>query len=420
MAVVHVDCDNFFVSCERVFRPDLHHRPIVVLSSNEGCTLARSQEAKALGIAMCQPYFQIRHFEKSHGLITFAANFELYADLSNRLMSRLGEEVPSFEQYSIDECFFEVSERAAPCVAFVLKKVAMKELSLPVTVGIGRTKCEAKLATHLAKHNKKLEGVGNLIPLHPTEREALYQTLPVLSLWGINKKTESALHRRGIRTVFSFLNTPQHLIRKWMGVPIELIFLELQGVSCLTLTEEKSYQKQLLFSRTFASPILHKDELQEAIVSFACSAGERLRQNRLLASVVTLLLTATNQHGMIYPSSTSLALSSPSLSSIDLSKAALSCLTLLYQEGHIYKKAGVLLSGLLSHEQHSFTLFDDPKRFAKQSSLMTTFDSLRSHFGKEALFLGGKGIHSKWKSNCSKRSPRYTTSWDDLPIVLAK
>lgn len=419
MRVLHVDCNNFFVSCERIFRPDLEKKPVVVLSCNDGCVIARSPEAKALGIAMCQPYFQIRALERRAGLICFSANFELYADISNRIMQRIGQDVPSFEQYSIDECFFEIEEKAALPVARVIKKVVAKELSIPVTIGIGRTKSEAKVATHLAKKNEQFLGMKDLASTSQGERATLYQTMPLKALWGINTKTEATLNSHGIRTVFSFITTPSPLLKKWAGIPIERLALELQGIKCLELSPPKKHQQQLMYSRSFGEPLLHLDEMKEVVAAFSCRAAEKLRRLNLMTSVVTLIITGKENY-LLSSESTSLALPQPSSCSLELTKASLSCLARLYKENKPYKKAGVLYSSLIPANSYPYSFWDNTKDLEKKNKLMTTLDSMRSRFGHKALFLAQEGIRSSWESRSTKRSPRYTTCWEELPIVFAK
>lgn len=420
MLIMHADCNNFFVSCERIFRPDIQKKPVVVLSANDGCVIARSEEAKTIGIAMCQPYFQIRHLEKGAGLISFSANFELYADISNRIMQRIGQNIPSFEQYSIDECFFEIEEKAALPVARVLKKVLMKELSMPITIGIGRTKSEAKLATYIAKKNKALQGIGTLFSMPTQEKALLYQTLPVQSLWGINRQTEENLYRHGIQNVFSFINTPSFILRKWAGAHVERLALELQGIRCLVFDQKQEHQKQLMHSRSFATPLLCLTDMKEAVSNFSCRAAEKLRRLGLVTPMITISVTTRDNTGTITSKSTSIAIPRPTSCSIELTKSAMKCLNSLYEDGKVYKKAAVLYSGLISAQENSCCFWDEPQTEQKKETVMKAFDTLRSRFGHKALFLAGEGINPAWKSRSTKRSPCYTTCLEELPLVMAK
>lgn len=417
--VLHVDCNNFFVSCERVFRPDLRTRPLVVLSHNEGIAIARSEEAKALGIAMCQPYFQFRHFEAMDFLHVFSANFSLYSDMSDRIMRRIGREAYEFERYSIDECFLEVERTIALPLAQRIRNALMKELSMPTSIGIGRTKTEAKLATRCAKKETLFQGVCDLLSFHEERKRAFYASLSVSALWGINKKTEEQLKKRGVFSVLHFLETPHVLLRKWGGVFLERVALELQGFSCLFVEEESSFQKSLMHSRTFAFPLFHLSDMKEMVARFACRAAERLRQEKLFASLLTLSLIEKTDTPCGSSESLSLPLDTQTNCSIELSKKALLCLQRLYKERTLYRKAAVILSGLTPEGSIPSSFWELPAALEKRASLMRTLDALSSRFGKRALFLGSEGLDTAERIS-TKRSPRYTTCWNELPVVYAK
>jgi len=418
MVVLHVDCNNFFVSCERLFRPDLHNRAVVVLSNNDGCAIARSEEAKALGIAMCQPYFQFQQLERIGALHVFSANFSLYSDMSDRIMRRIGSEVPDFERYSIDECFFEMERAAALPLAHTIRKILWKELSIPVSIGIGRTKTEAKLATRCAKKERSFQGICDLLSFQEVEKKNLYAHLPVSALWGINKKTEEKLKKRGIFSVLHLLETPSFLLRKWEGVFLERVALEIQGFPCLSVQEEDTPQKSLMHSRSFASPLFHLSDMKEVVAGFACRAAEKLRKHKLFAHMITLSLIEKTSTSCGLTESISLLLDFQTSCSIEISKKALLCLQRLYKERTLYKKAAVLLSGLAPEQSTSFSFWDSSAALEKREARMRTLDALSSRFGKKALFLGSEGMASSCPQ--TKRSPCYTTCWNELPIVYAK
>lgn len=417
--ILHVDCNNFFVSCERIFRPDLERRPLVVLSHNEGIAIARSDEAKALGIAMCQPSFQFRHLEKMSLLHTFSANFSLYSDISDRIMRRIGKEAAEFERYSIDECFLEAEKSIAFPLATRIRKVLLKELSIPTSVGIGRTKTEAKLATYFAKKEASFQGVCDLVSFQEERRRALYSHLPVSTLWGINQKTEAQLKKRGVFSVLHFLDTPHFLLRKWGGVFLERVSLELQGFPCLFVHEGSDFQKSLMHSRTFAFPLFHLSDLREKVARFACRAAERLRQEKLCASLLTLSLIEKTDTPHGSSESISLPLDGPTNCSIEISKKALLCLPRLYKEHTLYRKAAVLLSTLIPEGAFPPSFWELPVALEKRAALMRTLDVLSSRFGQRALFLGSEGMNTIDRVPAN-RSPRYTTCWSELPVVYAK
>jgi DNA polymerase V len=419
MVLLHVDCNNFFVSCERLFRPDLQKKPVVVLSNNEGCAIARSEEAKALGIAMCQPYFQFQQLEKIKALVVFSANFALYSDLSDRIMRRIGAEVPALERYSIDECFFEIEKNEAFPVACAIQKALFKELSIPISVGIGRTKTEAKLATRCAKKEKSFKGICDILSFKEEDKRELYANLTVSSLWGINTATEEKLKKVGVFSVLHLLETPHLILKKCGGVSLERVALELQGISCLDIQEEASSQKSLMHSRSFASPLFQLSDMRETVSCFACRAAERLRGQKLFAHMVTLSLIEKTGSLSGMSESVSVPLDFQTNCSIEISKKALVCLDRLYKERTLYKKAAVLLSGLVPEQSVLSSFWDQPAALEKRRSLMHALDDLTSRFGKKALFLGSEGIHPTCSPQ-SKKSPDYTTSWNELPIVYAR
>ena len=251
---------------------------MVVLSNNDGCAIARSEEAKALGIAMCQPYFQFQQLEKIGALVVFSANFSLYSDISNRIMSRLGGVVGPLEQYSVDECFFVGERTDSFRRAESVRRLLLQELSIPVSIGIGRTKTEAKLATRCSKKEKAFQGICDLISLTQDHKRLLYEMLPPSALWGINTRTEEKLKKRGVFSVDHLLKTPLCLLRKWGGVSLEKIALELQGISCHQVEEEGRPQKSLMHSRTFMQPLFALDDMKETVSQFACRSAEELRK----------------------------------------------------------------------------------------------------------------------------------------------
>ena len=410
--IVHIDCNNFFVSCERIFRPDLQKKAVVVLSNNDGCAIARSEEAKALGIAMCEPYFQFRKWEHMGALIVFSANFSLYADISTRIMRRLSLEGELLEQYSIDECFLFVDGDDLIPFATYLRSMLWRELSIPVSIGIGRTKTEAKMATYLAKKEKSFHGVCSLVHLLEEAKEKYFKNMSLSAVWGINKKTEEKLRKRGVFSVFDLVNTSHSLLRQWEGVFLERIGLELTGTPCYGIQEERSASKSLIHSRSFSEPIYGLQEMKEVVASFACRAAERLRRQKQSAHMITLSIFE-KERGV---ESFSLPLAMSTSCSIEISKKALACLSHLYKERSLYIKVSVLLSGLTKEEATMASLWEPSSDIEKRKARMDILDDISSKYGKKALFLGSEGLYKEAFVSL-KRSPSYTTSWDDLPLV---
>lgn len=418
--IIHIDCNNFFVSCERIFRPDLETKPVVVLSNTNGCTIARSDEAKALGIKMCQPFFEIKHFEKTHNLIAFSANFSLYTEISNRMARIVGLDIPTFEKYSIDECFLEMTPQAALPVARIIKTTLFKELSLPVSIGIGRTKTEAKLATYFAKKTLDFHGICHLPLLSEQEKMNLCSKIPPSALWGINIKSEELLTKQGICTAAQFLTTSHTVLKNLGGVAFERISLELQGISCFSIQTNSFEQKQLTHSRRFASTLTQFSDVKDAVFSFACQAAKRLRANKQTAQMVTLTLVEQGPYEASPQETMSIALSSSTNCSIQIGQAATVCLKRIFKKRTLYKKASILLSHLESEQNRSVGLFETEASIKKETALMQTLDTLHARYGKKSLFLGGEGFKEPWAHTSLRRSPRYTTCWDELPIAFAK
>lgn len=416
---VLVDCNNFYASCERLFNPKLETRPVIVLSNNDGCVIARSQEAKQLGIKMGEPFFKIRDFCYRNRVTTCSSNYQLYGDLSDRVMDILSSMAPEVEVYSIDEAFLrytlDMENRFSNCVA--IRKTIKKWTGLPVSLGIGPTKTLAKMANSLAKKERN-GGVFDLMS-RDIQREVL-KNYPIKDIWGIGRRWGEKLNGMGIQTAGEFSNLDPITIRRKMGVVGERILWELRGISCLALEEAPEQKKSITCSRSFGKTVTDPAELAEALSTFVNKACIKLRQQKSCAKGLCVFLEAkvdkkeaTRSH---YSITTSFSL--PTSDTPQVIAAAKMCLAKIFYKKERYKKCGVMLLDLVSENQVIPDLFlgsIDPKR----KRLMETVDALNQQYGKDAIFYGAMGVDQKWKAQCKWRSQHYTTNWDDLAIAKA-
>ena len=410
------DCNNFFVSCERVFRPALEGRPTIVLSSNDGCVIARSDEAKALGIKMAQPAFQAKDLIERHRIAVISGNLQFYTDMSNRVMQVFGELVPAVEKYSIDECFLDLTGIPEDLTAFCrrLKHTARQWTGLPVSIGIAETKTLAKIANHLAKTSAKTDGVLDLTGARWRDR-ALAST-EVGDVWGIGRQYAKKLNRNGVKTALDLSGRPDGWIRKEMGVGGLKTVRELRGVDCIGFDEMPQPKQTTMVSRSFGTEVRAYDELANAITMFATDAARSIREANLIASSVSVFIE-TNRFGKgpYHAPSHSEALSPASNNTKHVVRAALTALKHIYREGLAYKRAGVMLLDLVEAGQAQVSLFDthDPK----DDRLSEAFDAINDKFGPRSIQFGPAAQAGSWQSSSAFRSPCYTTRWEDIPKV---
>ena len=410
------DCNNFFVSCERVFRPAFEGRPTIVLSSNDGCVVARSDEAKALGVKMAQPAFQAKDLIERHRIAVISGNLQFYTDMSNRVMQVFGELVPAVEKYSIDECFLDLTGIPEDLTAFCrrLKRTARQWTGLPVSIGIAETKTLAKIANHLAKTSAKTDGVLDLTGARWRDR-ALAST-EVGDVWGIGRQYAKKLNRNGVKTALDLSGRPDGWIRKEMGVGGLKTVRELRGVDCIGFDEMPQPKQTTMVSRSFGTEVRAYDELANAITIFATDASRSIREANLIASSVSVFIE-TNRFGKgpHHAPSHSEALSPASNNTKHVVRAALTALKHIYREGLAYKRAGVMLLDLVETGQAQVSLFDtyDPK----DDRLSEAFDAINDKFGPRSIQFGPAAQAGSWQSSSAFRSPCYTTRWEDIPKV---
>ncbi|OQX05221.1 MAG: hypothetical protein BWK76_27780 [Desulfobulbaceae bacterium A2] len=418
-----VDCNNFYASCERVFAPALRRRPVVVLSNNDGCVIARSAESKALGIPMGAPFHEVRQLAVDYGVEIFSSNYALYGDMSRRVMQTLALHAPRMEIYSIDEAFLDLSGLPDPAgFARQLRATVLRWTGIPVSVGIACSKTLAKVANRMAKKNAAFEGV--LFLAAADQVTTALRDLAVEDVWGIGRRWGEKLHGLGLHTALRLREADPEHIRRRFNLVLSRTALELRGVSCLTLDEVESASKSLLVSRSFGSKVTELADLVSAVTLHTSRAAERLRQQGLAASHVTIFLH-TNPFDRTVPfhhDSRTQALPRPSQDSGLLLHHALAGLRRLFRPGSRYQKAGIMLLGLTPADRIQPSLLDmnGDRHEARGRELMRALDRINRAMGRDCLRYGAAGFnHQRWQPRAEFRSRAYTTRWQELPLARA-
>ena len=413
-----VDCNNFYVSCERLFRPDLRTGPVVVLSNNDGCVVSRSNEAKNLGVRMGQPWFECKQLVEEHGLLGLSSNYALYADLSNRVMSILSTYSSRTEVYSIDECFVDLTGTPKlRDVSYQMREHVMKWTGIPVCVGIGPTKTLAKLANHVAKKHPRSQGVFNYNALTQEQQAKLLGQITVDEVWGVGRKLTKRLAAHNIHSVADLRNAHTPTLRAEFGVVIEKTQRELQGIACVELQEVEPHKQQIISSRSFGNMTQDVDVLKDAMSTFVANACAKLRGQDSHASVIQVFLQ-TNRFRQDLPQympSLAIPLPSPTNDSLVVNKWACYLVDLMFKPEYQYKKAGVVLSEISPTSHYQGDLLE-PSVSAKPK-LMSAIDQLNSRFGRGAVKISTQGAHREWQMRQERKSPNYTTDWSDLPTT---
>jgi DNA polymerase V len=428
-----VDGNNFYVSCERVFRPDLNGKPVVVLSNNDGCAIARSNEAKALGIKMGAPWFEIRHFEESEGLVALSANFALYGDLSDRVASIIAGMGPAHEIYSIDESFVDLAgvrgdltERARRVRERILQWVG-----IPCGVGIGQTKTLAKLGNYIAKtaerkpgsYPAKLAQVCNFASLTKDEMQAVFEATPVNEVWGVGRKISAQLNEGGIVTVQDLVGLDPATVRRHWSVVLERTVLELQGTSCISLEDAPPAKQEIACTRSFGHPITELRDVSEAVTEFASRAAEKLRkQNSLANKILVFIRTSPFRPEPQYSRSVIVPMRRPTSDTGELVESALMGLRSIYRSGFKLAKAGVMLLELQDSSLQQLELNLEQDVAVDRSKLMTALDVVNQRFGKGTLHMASAGMAGNkrvWSMKQERLTPAYTTSFKDILEVRA-
>ncbi len=420
MPIALIDGNNFYVSCERVFNPKLEGVPVVVLSNNDGCAVARSNEVKALGVTMGTPWFQMKDLARKHGIIALSSNYALYADMSNRMMSVLAQYSPDQEIYSIDECFLGFdgfSNYDLEAHARAMRWQVRQWVGIPVCVGIAETKTLAKMANHCAK--KFLageEGVCDLTRLTDSERSTLFATIEVGEVWGIGHRLSRQLADRGIRTVEALRRADPKTIRREFSVVLERTVMELNAIPCLSLEDVTPAKQQIMSSRSFGEYVYDLDPLKEAVASYIAIAAEKLRAQKSLAGMVQVYIR-TNPHKDAPQYQRGLTIPMPEATddTLRLTKAALWGLKRIYRTGYAYQKAGIVLMNLTDSATQQASLFGTHR---DNERLMAVMDRVNAIWGRGTLRSAATGVKKSWSMRREKMSPLYTTHWEHLPIAV--
>ena len=418
-----IDCNNFFVSCERVFDPRLEHVPVVVLSNNDACVISRSNEAKKLGIKMGGAVSEIRPLVTNNQVRMLSANFTLYRDLSRRIVHCLGQFCPNIEVYSVDEVFMELREtdsRAINALIRTMRQTVLQWVGVPVSIGVGETKTLAKLAAGYAKKELSTGGCFDLTASTPQDRDGVMARVPVEDIWGIGRQYSRWLIDRGITTALQLREIDQSRFGRKAGVTGLRTVKELQGIPCDSVSADDQPRRTITCSRSFGKPVVEFRELKEAIATFASQAGRELRHDGSLARCLAVYLrvpSSSPDHDA--PRGTTVLIPIPTDRDSDLIRYAISGLEKIYRKNTRYTKAGVTLSDLSSRETRQTDIFADNEN-DRPDRISGVIDDLNSRWGGETIHYAETGTEKSWRSRAALRSPNYTTCWQELPVAYSQ
>ncbi|ADI91863.1 Y-family DNA polymerase [Acinetobacter oleivorans] len=420
-----IDVNNMYVSCERVFDPSLNNKPVIVLSNNDGCAVARSHESKALNIKMGVPLFQIKDIVQKHNVVVLSSNYVMYAEMSRRFHKILASYVTEeeVEPYSIDECFvdFTAYERN-----FDLEKVGQqmrqqlwKWLGLPVCVGIGRSKTESKIANHIAKKNAGFNSVCDLVNMDPCNKEYYFSLIDVSEVWGVGRKHAKKLHSMGVKSVLDLACTEAREMQRQFSIVMARTINELQGISCIEIEDTPPSKKQIIKSCSFGAKVTELDDLKEAIAMHAQEACKRLRDEESLCGCLLVFVQSSpfDESAPFYNKSITGAFSEPTDCATDFVQAAVKMVSDIFKEGIKYKKCGVILTGLEPKAGHTYDLLTDFETIEKKEKLMQTLDNVHTKFGKKKLGVGPCYIPGRTWSMSRDKLTKNPFMWDQLTIV---
>jgi DNA polymerase V len=417
-----VDCNNFYVSCERAFNPKLDGKPVGILSNNDGCIIARSEEIKKLGVAMGTPYFKIPDLIKQHNIQILSSNYALYGDMSRRVMQVLGRFSPTMEVYSIDECFLDLSGFSQDLATYSnsIAKTVKQGTGIPVSIGIAPTKTLAKLANKMAK--KGMAGKNAVLDWNTlTEPDKLMASLPVKELWGISSGLSKRLNQIGIANVLALKQANAQLIRKHFGVVVERIVRELNGTPCIPLELIQPKRKQILTSRSFGTRLSNLADIRAAVTLFASRSAEKLRSQNLFTQTLCVFIH-TSPFALdkpAYNNAITIQIDQPTQDTGILIRAALAGLGRIYKSGYEYQRAGVLLPDLMPSGLQQLSLFqEDLDINPKSARLMTALDAINRDHGRHTLRYASQSLSTRWNMRQQLKSPAYTTRWEALPLAI--
>ncbi|HRN70069.1 MAG TPA: Y-family DNA polymerase [Candidatus Woesebacteria bacterium] len=415
-----VDCNTFYASCERIFRPELEKIPVVVLSNNDGCIISQTKEVTELGSQTGSAVYNYKDLFKKHNVQIFSANFPLYADISSRIMKIIKNYVPHVEIYSIDEAFFKLSGYDKSYILHqsqLLRNAILKNIGMPVSIGISDTKTLSKIANEIAKTNQNYEGV--CLINSKNIRDKLLQQFKIEYVWGIGRKLSQFLNKRGIFTAYQLMNCDDKWIKKELSITGLKTVWELRGISCIDVETERPAKKSIISSKSFGYKVTNIQDMKEAVATFATRAAEKLREEKEIATFITVSITTNyfRKDEKQYANSITLSLPQPTHYTPLLIKTGIQALEQIYKPGYRYKKATVGLTGLVSEHIMQGQLFHPVTVSQKEKRIMSVLDTINQQYGSGTLQYAIQGIHKRWKGKSESRSPRYTTNWDELLIV---
>lgn len=420
-----IDVNNMYVSCERVFDPSLNNKPVIVLSNNDGCAVARSNESKSLNIKMGVPLFQIKDIVRKHNVIVLSSNYVMYAEMSRRFHRILASYVTEeeVEPYSIDECFVDFTAYEKN---FDLEKVGhdmrakiWKWIGLPVCVGIGRSKTEAKISNHIAKKNQGFNGVCDLVNMDPCNKEYYFDQIDVSEVWGVGRKHAKKLLSMGVKSVLDLACTEAREMQRHFSIVMARTINELQGISCIEIEDTPPSKKQIIKSCSFGAKVTELDDLKEAIAMHAQEACKRLRDEESLCGCLLVFVQSSpfDESAPFYNKSITGAFSEPTDCTTDFVRAAVRMVSDIFKEGIKYKKCGVVLTGLEPKSGHTYDLLTDFEMIEKKEQLMKALDNVHTKFGKKKLGVGPCYIPGRTWSMSRDKLTKNPFMWDQLTIV---
>ncbi|ODL95777.1 Y-family DNA polymerase [Acinetobacter pittii] len=420
-----IDVNNMYVSCERVFDPSLNNKPVIVLSNNDGCVVARSNESKSLNIKMGVPLFQIKDIVQRHDVVVLSSNYVMYAEMSRRFHKILSSYVTEeeVEPYSIDECFVDFTAYEKN---FDLEKVGQqmrqqiwKWLGLPVCVGIGRSKTESKIANHIAKKNPGFNSVCDLVSMDPCNKEYYFSLIDVSEVWGVGRKYAKKLQGMGVKTVLDLACTEAREMQRQFSIVMARTINELQGISCIEIEDTPPSKKQIIKSCSFGAKVTELDDLKEAIAMHAQEACKRLRDEESLCGCLLVFVQSSpfDESAPFYNKSITGAFSEPTDCTTDFVRAAVRMVSDIFKEGIKYKKCGVVLTGLEPKSGHTYDLLTDFEMIEKKEQLMKVLDNVHTKFGKKKLGVGPCYVPGRYWSMSRDKLSRNPFRWDELLLI---
>lgn len=418
--VALADCNNFYVSCERVFDPSLENKPVIVLSNNDGCVVARSNEVKALGVPLGKPIFECQDLVKKHLIQLFSSNYTLYADMSQRVMSTLEEFTPEMERYSIDEAFLSFTGMKFDLTEYSrgIRDTVKRSTGIPVTIGIGPTKTLAKVANKIAKRTSELRGVFDITD-HPRIEDYLAQ-IEVGDIWGVGFRYAEMLQENGIKTALDLTKANDAWVLKRMTIKGLRTVKELRGEPCMPLELAPPPKKAIMSSKGFGIETERKDDLKEALADYTALAASKLRRQQSLCSVIQVFIqTSMFKAQGRYSGGISVRLPVPTSDTGVLTQAAHQGLERIYRPGYAYRKAGVMLIEIIPESAFQPDLFGTTLTSEKRLNALKAMDAVNARFGRNTVQTAAAGTLKPWRMRRARLSPSYTTDWDELPVATA-